>query len=258
MKRFVLVSAMALMVSAAASAQGIFSENMFNHYSVGLTAGTPGWGLDAATTVGDLFQVRVGFTTIPNIKATADLDVSAYDQIPASYRPSNSTIKGEGKLNMTNFKLLIDIFPFKSSSFHFTTGFYAGPSKFVQVYNKEDGALRQITAYNATQTEANQVGIELGDYLLKPDAKGNVGGDIKVNGFKPYLGIGFGRAVPRTNRVGFMFELGCQFWGSPKVYTGDHQLTSQDLNGDDGGVLKVMSKIVVYPVLNFRLCGRIL
>lgn len=55
-----------------------------------------------------------------------------------------------------------------------------------------------------------------------------------------------------------MMELGCQFWGTPKVYASDHQLTSENLGGDDNGAIKMMSKIQAYPVISFRLCGRIL
>ncbi len=115
-----------------------------------------------------------------------------------------------------------------------------------------------IYNYNQTVPEENQIGVELSDYLLKPDEKGNVESSIQVNGIKPYLGVGFGRAVPRKNRVGFMVELGCQFWGTPKVYNSDHQVKSEDLDGDDDGIAKVLSKIKVYPVISFRLCGRIL
>ena len=48
------------------------------------------------------------------------------------------------------------------------------------------------------------------------------------------------------------------FWGTPEVI--DHNgvsLSNQDLNGKDGGVIKVISKIKVYPVLNIRICGKI-
>ena len=46
------------------------------------------------------------------------------------------------------------------------------------------------------------------------DNNGNVSGGLKVSGFRPYLGLGFGRAVPKK-RVGVMFELGVQFHGKP-------------------------------------------
>ena len=77
----------------------------------------------------------------------------------------------------------------------------------------------------------------------------------------PYVGIGLGRAVPK-GRLGFQFDAGVQFWGTPKVYidgaNGKEQLTEEDTNGDDGGAIKTLSKITVYPCISFRLVGRIL
>jgi hypothetical protein len=259
-KRILLTAAITLTAFCAIKAQGMFSENMFNHFAVGATAGTPGYGLDVATTVGNSFQLRVGFTTIPNVKMNTTLDISdATGEGLSEQSGLPESFDVEGKVNMTNFKILIDYFPFKKSSFHVTAGAYIGSQKLVQVYNKDDGALSAITSYNnQTTSKEDQLGLELGDYLLKPDNHGNVESDIKVGGFKPYLGIGFGRAVPRKNRVGFMFELGCQFWGSPKIYCNGDKLTSEDLGGSDGGAIKTLSDITVYPVINFRLCGRIL
>lgn len=242
---------MVLMSAVAANAQE--DKNLFNHLSVGVTAGTPGFGVDVAMPIGHYVQARAGFATFPKIKADTDLDINMMD-VPGYSFPQ--TLGIEGKTGFTNGKLLVDVYPFKSSSFHVTAGAYFGSSSVVEAYNKEAGVLKDIADYNATATAGNQVGYELGDYLLKPDAEGNVNAKIETAGFKPYLGLGFGRAVPKK-RVGFMFELGCMFWGSPKLYCNGDRLTEDNVGGDEGGIIKTMSKITVYPVLNFRLCGRI-
>lgn len=44
-----------------------------------------------------------------------------------------------------------------------------------------------------------------------------VNGGVKVKNFRPYLGLGFGRLIPK-NRLGIRFELGAQFQGKPVVY----------------------------------------
>ena len=115
----------------------------------------------------------------------------------------------------------------------------------------------------------DMIGGELGDYFLTPNPSdnGNVKAYAKVSKFRPYLGIGFGRAVPKK-RIGCQFDLGVQFWGTPKVYaptynktTGTYQheqLTEDKVGSDAKGVLKTISKISVYPVLNIRLTGKIL
>jgi hypothetical protein len=113
------------------------------------------------------------------------------------------------------------------------------------------------------------IGAEMGDYFVTPSPaeQGNFKAYAKVNSFRPYLGIGFGRAVPK-NRIGCQFDLGVQFWGKPDVYVpvydeATKQFIDEKIDGDRAGndagkVLKTISKISVYPVLNFRLVGRIL
>lgn len=223
----------------------------FNHLSVGATIGTPGFGVDVAMPVCAYVQVRAGIAVFPKIKIHTDLDIDAPD-VPGW---SVDNIEVEAKTGFTNGKLLFDVYPFKRSSFYVTAGAYFGSSKIVEAYNREDGLLKPIADWNKTNPDS-KYGVELGDYLLEPDKDGNVKAQIKTASFKPYLGIGFGRAVPRK-RVGCMVELGCQFWGSPKLYCNDERLTEEKAGGDDGGVIKTLSKISVYPVLNFRICGRI-
>lgn len=229
-------------------------KNMFNHLSVGVTAGTPGIGFDVAAPIGNYVQVRAGVAFMPSIKFGTDLDVV---EIPSDFTGKYpETVEVEAKVGFTNGKLLFDVFPFKSSSFHITAGAYFGSSAIIKAYNKEDGLLQDIADYNATHP-GQEIGYELGDYLLTPDDKGNISAEIKTASFKPYVGLGFGRAVPKK-RIGFMFEAGVQFWGSPKLYCNGDRLTEEDFNGEDGGLMKTLSKITVYPVINFRICGRIL
>ena len=210
------------------------------------------------------------------------VDLSKY---PGGNLPNSMAV--QGKLNNTTWHFLIDVYPIRSSSFHATVGAYFGPSEIITVYNKEPGFLEPINAYNNAIISANSptgdpdvkkvvdqygmkmIGAELGDYFLSPNPtdKGDVKAYAKTNSFRPYLGVGFGRAVPK-GRVGCQFDLGVQFWGKPKIYvptynkaTGEYQNEKIDADraGDDAGkVLKTVSKFSVYPVLNFRLVGRLL
>ena len=152
------------------------------------------------------------------------------------------------------------------------------------MYNREDGFLQPINAYNNAYLYAqntadasiksivdkyDMIGAEMGDYFVTPNPaqNGNVNAYAKVNSFRPYLGIGFGRAVPK-NRIGCQFDLGVQFWGKPDVFVPtynkatrtyqDEKIDADNAGNDAGKVLKTISKFSVYPVLNFRLVGRIL
>ena len=82
----------------------------------------------------------------------------------------------------------------------------------------------------------------IGDHIVGFDADGYAKGCIKVNAFRPYIGIGIGRSVPR-NRFGVSGELGVQFWGKPKVY---EKQTGKDLPSlyretSEGGLAKEMT-----------------
>ena len=162
-----------------------------------------------------------------------------------------------GKLSMITGHVLVDLFPSKGGTFHFIAGAYLGSSKVAEIYNTDDGALAAFTAYNRIMPDNQKAGYPLGDYMLTPDEKGNVHADITVNKLRPYIGIGFGRSVPTKSRVACLFDLGVQFWGKPKVSCQDHELTEEDFNGEDGGLVKYITMTSVCPVLNFRVAVRL-
>ncbi len=222
--------------------------------------GTPGVGFDVAAPVGDYVQLRAGVAFFPKITYSTDMSIYVSNQarqLEGYNFPENVDV--QGKAVFTDGKILADVYPFKHNAFHVTAGAYFGTNNIVKVYNKEAGALSEVTRYNNDPLYADyeRAGVQLGDYFLTPDEDGNVNAKIKTWAFKPYLGLGYGRAVP-NKRVGFMVELGCQFWGSPKVFCNGEELEEDKVGNEQGGIIKTISKIVVYPVLNFRICGRIL
>jgi len=228
-------------------------------------------------------QLTNEITELNRRLAAAGMQTVDLSQYPGGNLPNR--LDTYGKLNNTTGHFLIDVHPF-GTSFRVTVGAYFGPSEVITVTNKEEGFLAPITAYNSAIINANSatadpnvkqvvnqynlkmIGAELGDYFVTPNPADN--GDVKayakVNSFRPYLGLGFGRSVPK-GRIGCQFDLGVQFWGKPEVYVptynktaGTYQSEKIDAEnaGDDAGkVLKTISKISVYPVLNFRLVGRI-
>lgn len=317
MKKLMIVCGLALLGMQNAAAQ---NEDSWipQQLGIGVGVGTTGIVIDASTTINRWFGVRAGVDIMPKIKVNTDLDLEteglnnsisdltqqaknindAFKQAGMDeYIDIDNVLHGgrlpesmdiQGKLSNTTFHFLVDVYPFKSSSFHATVGFYAGGKELISVYNKEAGFLTPITQWNDVVTKAIQlpstveallqsqglgendiIGAELGDYFISPNPadNGNVKATIEVNSFRPYLGIGFGRAVPR-GRVGCQFDLGVQFWGSPKVMAPTYnkatktyqmeQLKDDRAGGDGGDIIKTISKIPVYPTINFRLVGRIL
>ena len=258
MRKLFLVCALAVFSIGQSFAGSEYDEdakNLFNHLSVGVSLGIDGVGFDLASPIGNHFAVRAGMSVWP--QATYKTDVDPGTDSKSFILNKDGKIDIEGKIKIANFKLLFDYYPSKRSSFRVTAGAFIGSEKIVSVYN--DVAFLQ-------QYEWGKAGIQHGSLKIASDEKGNIGIDAKVNSFKPYLGVGFGRAVPRK-RIGVAVDLGVQFWGKPAMYTnikddfGDisyRKLTKQENgNKDINDAVDKLSKIVVCPVLSVRLCGRI-
>lgn len=237
---------------------------LFNHLSVGLNVVTTGIGADIAMPATRFLDIEAGISIMPRIKYNTNLHLNLSTSAINPILPTPidlDDIPAQGKLKMINGKLMINFYPIAVSSFHISVGAYFGSTEVAEIYNTIDGQLLPIYQANTFIKDNNlpfdEIGLTVGDYQLTPDINGNVRATLKSNNFKPYVGLGFGRAVPKK-RIGFKFDLGAMFWGSPEVI--DHNgvsLTKQNWDGKDGGAFKTISKIKVYPVLNFRLCGRI-
>lgn len=244
MKKILLSVVVAIASTLSASAQNWFSYDVCNHLSVGIEVGSPGIGVDAATTLGTHFQLRGGITVMPSIKFSNELMAESKYLDDYYYGYYTDYVDVEAKTGFVNGKLLVDFFPSRNSSFHLTVGAYFGGSKIVEAYNKEDGALSDYR------------NIYIGDYLITPDDNGNINAQIKTNSFKPYVGLGFGRSVSKRKTLSFQVDMGVQFWGKPKLMCNGEQAKSSDLD-DEGEFLDVISNLRVYPVINFRLSGKI-
>lgn len=242
--RSIMVALFAVVFGLSANAQDKVDEfGIFDHLSAGVTIGTTGIGIDVAAPVTEYLQVRAGYNFFGGFKHKEDVDYRAKGM-------ATKKTEVEGKLELSTAKLLIDVFPFRNSMFHFTTGFFIGTDEVVKAENTIP-----VTAFDPGE------GLLIGDYIVGFDKDGIAKGSIKVNKFRPYVGVGFGRAVPR-GRFGVSGDLGVMFWGKPKLYekqTGkDMEVTKSDLGSDSDKYFDIMSKITVWPVLTIRLTGRIL
>ena len=221
--------------------------HILNHLSVGAEVGTMGVGVDISMPVTHFVDVQAGFSMIPKIGFNTSIGLN-------QYYSGYGDIPMRGQTLMKNGKILVNVMPIPFlTSFHVTAGAYIGPEDIMGMYNKEP--LLGVAEYNASNPD-NKIGLALGDYLLEPDAMGNIDGKLKVFKAKPYIGIGFGRGVPKR-RVGFKFDLGCVFWGKPTVYCNDIEVPDTDLDGDGADALRIITKFKFYPVMNFRICGKI-
>lgn len=270
MKKLLLTCAFALLGLGQSFAQlNTDDYGLFNHLSAGLSVGSDGIGINLAAPLGYHFAVRAGYSFMPKFKYKKGIDLGSN---PAF---TTSVVDLQGKLNMSDFSLLFDYYPSKKSSFRITAGAYIGKSKVVTIAN---------TNPFVKQSYWGNAGLELGTtasiydtYTVVSDPRtGNVSADVKVNSFKPYIGIGFGRAIPKK-RIGVQFDLGVQFWGTPELWT---NIETFDYNKNDyvmeyrkvsknritnpkkdyqdvKDAIRKAEKIGVFPVLKVRINGRI-
>lgn len=175
----------------------------FNHLDVGVTLGSTGLGIDIASPFGKYVQVRTGFEIMPRFEKSLHFDIQSFgyndngelqtsdfdimaDRLEAltNYR-ARPSVEMIGKPTFWNYKLLVDVFPFRNKHWHLTAGFHWGPSQIgeavnalsdapslvaVNIYNKlydkaESGdAIYNGFALGAEWLENGRMGIQLGEY----------------------------------------------------------------------------------------------
>lgn len=94
-------------------------------------------------------------------------------------------------------------------------------------------------------------------YLMESGDDGMVRASMKVNSFKPYLGVGYGgRLLKNNDRFHIAVDLGAMFWGgSPRIVTHEGvDLTRDvsDISGKVGDYVRLAKIFKVMPVLDVR------
>ena len=261
MKRLFLT--LACMVLLQAQASILPDLRILNHLAIGAEIGTPGWSVDLAVPVTPFVDVQAGFTMLPKFSLNPTLKMSTTSYAGGLELPMNA-VDTKAYPTMKELKVMVNVMPVPFlTSFHITGGIYYGSGDVLEISNQEPltdvvAANQAIDAYNTLNPEARQehIGLKLGHYRLEPDQQGNIKAQARVRKVKPYVGIGFGRAVPKK-RIGVKVDLGCIIWGEPTVYANGIEATTTDIGDLSGGITKTISKLPVYPVLNIRVCGRI-
>jgi hypothetical protein len=194
---------------------------------ISLNAGTLGVGLEASTSLTSNLAVRVGADGL---------------LFPYNYNYEGNTVgipytvklKAEAKL--FNGHAFVDFFPFPSSfPFHLTAGVVAGTPQIITVSGTPG---------------AGEV-VEIGDISIDPGVEGKVEASLKVNSVKPYVGIGFGRSVPRSH-VGFKCELGAMYQGTPQIEVVTGKLLEGQVNEKLSNFNKLLKNFNMYPVLKLQ------
>lgn len=267
MKKLMMVAVILLTSVGSVMAQKEYKRGFLNHVGINVGAGTEGISVGLAAPVTGFFELEAGVNVMPSFKLSGDLDVdvntSSLPQVPTVTYPTSATIHAEGSFDRTTFNVKANLYPFGGGTkFFIAAGLSIGGEKIAEVTGSCD-ELRKFSQSLPTQELKNEfrqaVSANLAGYNLQFDDNYNVQGDIRCKKVRPYLGLGFGRLVPK-NRLGMRLELGCQFMDKLKVYQNDTEI---DINkaledaGDDD-LSKFVKDLKIYPVVKFSFTGRIL
>ncbi|RHK08996.1 hypothetical protein DW079_11610 [Segatella copri] len=265
MKKIMMVAVILLTSVGSVMAQSDYKRGIFNHVGLNVGAGTEGISVGVAAPVTNFLEVEAGVNIMPSFKLSGDLDVDInMPQESDIQYPTSGTIHAEGSFDRTTFNVKANLYPFGGGSkFFIAAGLSIGGEKIAEVTGSCD-ELRKFSENNLHTPELKDqfrkaISANLGGYNLELDENYNLQGDIRCKNVRPYLGLGFGRLVPK-NRIGCRLELGCQFMGKLKVYQNGNEIdinkALEDAGEDD--LSKFVKDLKVYPVLKFSLTGRIL
>ena len=228
----------------------------FNHLGFYVGPGSEGVSLGIATCVTPYVELSAGMNIVPGIKFNSEEEIDYYypdTPLGDSFRfPSSYETDMKFNLARTTLELKASIYPFGgNSTFCLVTGLSFGGKKAVKITAHDEEVARIMQEAPGTTAE-----MSVEDYVFKFDKQGNLAGDVRLKAVRPYLGIGVGRQVTKR-RVGFRFDLGCQFSGNVNFYQDDRKLTKQLYPGEEEDK-KIYEKVKLYPVVRFSITGRIL
>lgn len=268
MKKVVMLAVASLMFVTSGHAQ--FSRSVFNHVGVNVGAGTEGISVGVAAPLTNFLEFEAGVNVMPSFKLSARMDVDINGSLNidgTDVAIPVSTVDAKADFSRTTFNVKANVYPFGgNSSWFVAAGFSFGGATMAKFSGHSDELQSVLSQYpDYKQAILDNVAVEVADYKVKFDDNADVKADIRCNSFRPYLGLGFGRLVPK-NRLGIRFELGCQFMGTMKLYQNGEQIDLNKLisdtmgEGDDGTdkISKFVENWKFYPVLKLQLVGRIL
>lgn len=243
MKKIILMSVLCLLAGSVMAQD----DGYFNHMAVGIKAGTAGVGIELAAPVGPYFQLRAGYAMTPPIAISKTVNVPEHPGKQGADKGADVPVDAKAKAHFSNAELFFDIFPWEKGPFHITAGLLYGPKDVVNVTNT-----------TPLPNDYNTVGLDVDGYTVRA-VDNKIEGYIGSDALRPYIGIGYGRAVTTDRRVNVTFDLGALYWGKPGLFAPgepligdweDVRITPESLSGRDDGLIEKAGKLVVYPMLN--------
>ena len=184
---------------------------IFNHWALGVAPTDPSTVIipNVATCITPYVQLRLGFDLFPSLSYSGltgkTVHINEFQFGDAKY-----SADFDGKFHMSGMKFLVDIYPGKTTPFHFTVGLmgavFSG-GRIADIYTAKP--------FLTDEKDWQNTGILVKDntYRISTDATGQLKFSLKTNPVCPYFGIGFGRAFREDRRVRVMFDMGVMYSG---------------------------------------------
>ncbi len=232
-----------------------------NHLGWGVGFGTEGFNASIATDLTQYAELEFGVNYAPGFSRKSDGGVFYLPQGKDKYEYTKSSMDVKTSINRATLDFKGSVYPFATNE-NFTSDLFV--SLGISFASKEIATIKGSCQANIPEDAAQneQYYIRAGKFMLPIDHEGGkfvANGSCQVNSVRPYVGLGYGRLVPKNN-LGFRVEAGCQFSGSVKVYHNDVEasLLSEKGRGleDDSTPKKFMDFFSVYPVLKVSLRGK--
>ncbi len=239
-------------------------HDVFQNLDVSVTAGTTGIGIDVASRVHEMVQLRLGYEFMPRFNKSIYFPVEVGGQPAVAYDANGNRVETTfdrlssmlhdltgfkvdeevemvGKPTVNNFKFLVDVFPFADKHWHVTGGFYWGPSQFAYAENSTTAmtSLLAVSMYN-----------QIYEKCVKDEPIISIKGDGTAQnpGMNVFLTEAYRQKIVNYGRMGFHV-------GDDKQ-TGEAYVMEPDAAS---GMVKVRAKSNSFkPYLGFGYGGRLL
>lgn len=276
----------------AAACPLLAQENMeaFRHLSIGAEAGLHGFGVELAMPIQKHLVLKAGYNWAPNgdlFNADIVIDTEELRQAQEQYSTltgyefrnkftDESTVTSGLRMGLSNFKAMLNWYPFSSGRFYFAGGVYYTPGAnkndpFIRLsgYTTDNdwAALQELNEKFPDPTNPGQkreMALEIaGDKypVIEKDGKGYMQADFRMDPLKYYVGMGLGRCVP-NRYMGLQLEVGAMIYHNAVLYCQDKEVSSiteaaNGLGDDTREILEYVDKYPVYPQLTLRLSFRL-
>lgn len=201
---------------------------------IGLAFGisTMGVGLEAVTSINYKVDLRLGITYMPPaIGLNKSLDVKDQvlkDRVVGNYNPE---YRVSFKPNLFHGHVMFDYYPSENKTLHLTAGLFVGKSEL-----QARGYLVNPSTNKPAQLASNAP--DRGWPNLIADGRslsvknGRLEADIRYGAIvKPYIGIGFGRAIPGNSGLTVNCDLGVVVQPSHSIYQDGNKI--EEVNQQD-------------------------